>query len=140
MKSLDWVIKNEKSLETPLDSRFGRRLYQFLTSDQAKEMGFENVDDNKEVVPWTEENILKQLKEDVEFGIEKATNHRGISAGLMWEVCNSWCKILENGLELGDSDEEYGYYGHLLFKSIDEKYNFGLVDEDTFDETFFERW
>lgn len=138
MKSLDWVIKNEKELETTLDCRLGRRLYQFLTPEQAKEMGFENVDDNKEVVPWTEENILKQLKEDVEFGIEKATDHRGISASLMWEVCNSWCKILENGLE--HDDDHYGYYGHLLFEAIDKHYNFGLVNEDTFDKSFFERW
>jgi len=138
MKSLEWVLKNEDNLETTIDSRLGRRLYKFLTPEQAKSLGFEDVEEDKEVIPWTEENILKQLKEDVEFGIKKATGHRGLSAGLMWEVCNAWCNILENGLEL--DDDHYGYYGHLLFKSIDEKYNFGLVTEKTFDEEFFEKW
>lgn len=33
---------------------------------------------------WTRENILEQLKSDVEFGFEKALDQRGISASLMW--------------------------------------------------------
>lgn len=32
------------------------------------------------LIQWTRENILEQLKSDVEFGFEKALDQRGISA------------------------------------------------------------
>lgn len=85
---------------------------------------------------WTEENILAQLRADVEFAIEKAVNHRGISAGLMNGVLVAWCIVLENGLEHTD----YSWYGDKLIKKIDELYGFGLVDNDTFDSSFYEEW
>lgn len=140
MKSLEWVMENMGSLKGCLDERFGSRMCQFLTEEQIKKtLNYELKEEykqNRKVLEWTEENVLKQLKDDVEFGIEKATNHRGISASLMYEVCQSWCKVLENGLE----NTDYGWYGHLLFEAIDKHYNFGLVDEHTFDEDFFKEW
>lgn len=139
MKSVKWVLDNYKDLQTFLDDRFGRRFAEFLSVEQMKQIDIELKDEYKAThIPkvWNEENVLAQLKEDVEFGIEKATNHRGISASLMFDVCKSWCVILENGLE----KTEYGWYGDELFKAIDEKYGFGLVQEDTFDEVFYEEW
>ena len=139
MKSVKWVLDNYKDLQTFLDDRFGRRFAEFLSVEQMKQIGIELKDEYKAThIPkvWSEENVLAQLKEDVEFGIEKATNHRAISANLMFDVCKSWCVILENGLE----KTEYGWYGDKLFKAIDEKYGFGLVQEDTFDDTFYEEW
>ena len=82
------------------------------------------------------ENILAQLRADTEFAIEKAMNHRGISAGLMNDVLTSWCIVLENGLEHTD----YGWYGDKLIKEIDKMYGFGLVTEDTFDDDFYKDW
>lgn len=141
MKTLEWVLENYENVETTLDVRLGKRLCQFLTKDQMRQIGFELEDENKEhtPLPWTEENILKQLRDDVEFGIEKATSHRGISASLMWEVCMGWCTILENGLDEAYKNN-YGWYGDELFGAIDQKYNFGLVNSDTFDDGFYEKW
>ena len=143
MKTLDWVLENFNNMETSIDNRLGRRLCQFLTIEQMEKLGFgfENEEDKKNHKPveWTEENILKQLKEDVDFGIEKATGHRGISASLMWEVCMGWCMILENGLDEIYKDN-YGWYGDELFGAIDQKYKFGLVDADTFDDEFYKEW
>lgn len=51
---------------------------------------------------------------------------RGISSELMYDVCQAWCKVLENGLE--DFDE-YGWYGKPLFKAIAHKYGWELPDE-----------
>ena len=44
--------------------------------------------------------------------------------------------MLENGLE----NTDYGWYGDKLIKKIDELYGFGLVDNDTFDSSFYEEW
>ena len=40
MKKLTEILKNYKDYETPLDDRFGKRLCDFLTVKQAKELGF----------------------------------------------------------------------------------------------------
>lgn len=137
MKSLEWVLSHMDELETTLDDRVGRRLIQFASDEQLKKLGYTYTGEEKRtVVEWNEENIIKQMKDDVEFGIEKATNHRGISSSLMYEVCNTWCKILENDLV----DCDYGWYGHNMFQKLDEKYNFGLNAAQEFSGDFFEEW
>ncbi len=142
MKTLEWVKENLNNMETSLDSRLGRRLCEFIPKEEMEKLGYvfeENETYPETIKSWTEENVLAQLREDLEFGIEKATHHRGISASLMWEVCMAWCMILENGLDEAYEDE-YGWYGDKLFSAIDQKYHFGLIDADTFDEEFYERW
>ncbi len=139
MKTLEYVKKNidEIELDEYLDKRFTKRFIDFLPSNEWEKFGYEYVG-KKEYVPkeWTEENILAQLRDDVEFAIEKATNHRGISAGLMNNVLKSWCIILENGLE----NTDYGWYGDKLIKAIDKYYEFGLVTDKTFDDSFYKKW
>ena len=137
MKSLEWVLAHMDELETTFDDRVGRRLIQFVSDEQLKELGYTYTGEGERtVVEWNEENIIKQMKDDVEFGIEKATNHRGISSSLMYEVCNTWCKILENDLV----DCDYGWYGHNMFQKLDEKYNLGLNAAQEFSGDFFEEW
>lgn len=72
-------------------------------------------------LPFTRENILEQLKSDLEFAFEKALGQRGISASLMYEVISMWNWILEEGLE--DFDE-YEHYGLPLLKATAVKYGF----------------
>ena len=121
MKKLSEILKNYQDYETMLDARFGKRLCDFLTVAQAKKIGFtfkEGYVHKKK--PWTEENIIAQLQDDVEFGFEKALNQRGISASLIYEVVKTWCKVLENGLDTID----YPMYGLPLFKAVALKYGF----------------
>lgn len=148
MKTLQWTLENLDKIETFIDSRLERRLIPFMSKEQIKKRFESNVEDKKELektleehvqLEWTEENIIAQLKDDTEFGIEKASNHRGISASLMWDVCRAWCTILENGLDEQFKDD-YGWYGDKLFKAINEKYNFSLIDIYTFDDTFYRGW
>lgn len=97
MKTLDEIVNNYE--EWSVDDRFGVRLAQFLTQEQLEKIGFKwNSDEPKE---WTRENILSQLKEDVEFGFEKALDKRGISASLMFAVVLRWNRVLEEGLSRG---------------------------------------
>lgn len=122
MKTLEEIMEQYKS-ET-LDGRDLYRLAQFIPEKDLKKFGLELKDGHKEKhkeIPFTKENILIQLKEDVEFGFEKALNKRGISAGLMAEVVMMWNWILEEGLE---NFEEYAKYGLPLFKATALKYGF----------------
>ena len=129
MKTIEQVLNNYKEFSNSLvGDRFGRRFVEFLTEEQAASIGWYvkdgyNWPERKE---WTEENVLEQLKLDVEFGWENACNEHWNSAGLMYDVCQAWCKVLENGLE--DFDE-YGWYGKPFFKAIAHKYNWKLSDK-----------
>lgn len=141
MKSLEYVKENIDSIELDqfIDRRFTNRFLDYIPVSEWNNYGFEFAGKElPQVKEWTEENILAQLKADVKFGIEKATGHRGISSELMFLVCKSWCMVLENGLD--KIEYEDCCYGDKLFKEIDKMYNFGLVDESTFDKEFYEEW
>ena len=129
MKTLDFIIENYKS-ET-LDGRDLNRLALFVPKERLIELGMSLKDDS---VDWshkelTRENVLEQLKSDVEFGFEKALNQRGISASLMYNVVGMWNWILEEGLEDFDN---YAQYGLPLFKATAVKYGFNNpIGEDS---------
>ena len=126
MKSLEYVIEHYNEFEEDdfFDCRWTKRFLDFLPIGEWGKYGFEAADgfehNQKE---WTEQNILAQLKEDVEFGKEKANDERGISSGLMAMVVNSWCKVLENGLNLDGND---GWYHHKQFDIVAEHYGWQI--------------
>lgn len=107
-----------------LDGRDKKRLIEFIPESDLKDFGITLKDEHigKHIAtPLTKENILSVLKEDVEFGFEKALNKRGISASFMAEVVQMWNWILEEGLE--DFDK-YEMYGLPIFKATAVKYGF----------------
>lgn len=124
MKTIEYIIENYKDYETFLDDRFGRRFINFLPVEDWEIIGFKFTgDEGNKPVPkaWTRENILAQLKEDVEFGFKKALDQRGISASLMFDVVLAWNMILEEGLEDWNKNH-YAQYGLPLFKATAVKY------------------
>ena len=124
MKSLEQIKKDYKS-ET-IDGRDLTRLMHFILENELSDFGItlkEEYIGKHECIPFTKENVLKQLEEDVQFGFEKATNERGISSWLMYEVVKMWNWILEEGLENFDN---YGSYGMPLFIATAKKYDFKL--------------
>lgn len=126
MKTIQEILDNYKDWEIPFDDRFGKRLCKFLTVEQAKKIGWEFKPEyaaTHEPIPWTRENIIAQLKEDVEFGFYKALNKRGISSGMMFDVVRNWNKVLDEGLE-NFSEGNYAQYGLPLFKATAIKYGF----------------
>ena len=125
MKTIQEILNNYKEWGMLLDDRFGIRFSDFLTEEQAKQIGFVVKEGYTWPKPkeWTRENILEQLKKDVDFGFEKALNQRGISSGLMFDVVLRWNKVLEEGLEDWDEDN-YAQYGLPLFKATAVKYGF----------------
>lgn len=139
MKTLKYVKEYIDEIEQDkfFDKRFTKRFLNFLPVEEWEKYEFKYTGEEEPPKPkeWTEENILAQLKEDVEFGIEKAENHRGISASLVYTVCQAWCIVLENGLE----NTDYGWYGDKLFKAIDNKYKWNLTDGH-FEDDFYSEW
>lgn len=135
MKTLEEVLENFKS--NAIDGRDTNRLIDFVPEDKLSKLGVELKDEYKgkhTPIEWTEENILKQLKKDVEFGFEKALDKRGISSSLMYGVVKMWNDILENGVneEVGD---KYAMYGLPLFKATALKYGWdNPIGDDTGEE------
>lgn len=107
MKSIKEIIDNYSDYEVPIDDRFGRRFCDFLTIEEAKQIGWEITDNKHKPKEWNRNNILKQFKDDVEFGLEKAYEERGISASLMVEVVQKWTKVLGDDIPYGNYDD-YG--------------------------------
>ena len=62
-----------------------------------------------------------KLKEDVDFGFEKALDQRGLSFDMMFKCVKFWNNALEEGLEDQD-DDNYAMYGLPLFKATAVKY------------------
>lgn len=132
MKFLNEVLDNYNEIYRVLvEDRFGIRLCQFLTIDEMKRIGF-TIDAKHaathQPLEWTEENVLKQLKEDVEFGYKKAVNERGISSSLMYMVVLDWCKVLDNEFSNWTAND-YGDYGKPLFIAVANKYGWTLSSE-----------
>lgn len=122
------TLKQIKELYTSqtLDGRELTRLAQFIPENELKDFGLEIKPEcvgKHTYVEMTREAVLAQLKEDVEFGFEKALNHRAISASLMFSVVMFWNWVLEEGLEDFDKNN-YGAYGLPLFSTTANKYGF----------------
>lgn len=130
MKTLEYVKEHIEDFEedTFLDRRFTKRLIDFIPTSEWPKFGFKYTGNEKiEPKVWTEENVLDQLKRDVEFGYEKAVDERGISSELMAMVVNAWCKVLENGLNLNGND---GCYHIKQFTTVAKHYGWELGYDD----------
>jgi len=122
MKTLQQVKEMYKS--KTIDGRDLSRLMQFIPEVELKDFGLELKEEyvgTHKNIEFTKENVLIELKQDVEFGFEKALNRRGISSSLMAEVVQMWNWILEEGLE---DFNEYPMYGLPIFKKTALKYGF----------------
>lgn len=126
MYDIDYVKNNIDEFEedTFLDRRFTKRFIDFLPLNEWEKFGF-SYTGTEEFAPkeWTEENILLQLKEDVQFGYSKAIGERGISSELMAMVVNAWCKVLQNELNLNGND---GCYHIKQFTTVAKHYGWEL--------------
>jgi len=132
MKNYEYVLELVKKPKC-LDCRDVNRLCMFITKkDLIEKIGLKKEDvKNHESIPFTRENVLKQLKEDLEFAFEKALDRRGISSSFMFEVIKMWNNILEEGLE-DWSDDNYAMYGLPLYKATALKYGFeNPIGDDT---------
>jgi hypothetical protein len=119
MKTLEYVIENYQ--KNCIDSRDLSRLADYVPQDKLEKFGYALKDgETWEPKEFTEKNIIEQLKDDVQFGLMKARDQRGISASMMFEVVKMWLWILDDD----EFDFDYRYYGYGLefFSAVKEKY------------------
>ena len=129
MKTLEYVKThiNEFEEDHLIDSRFTKRFVDFIPTKEWEQFGYKYTGDTPYTPKeWTEENVLAQLKSDVEFGYEKAVGERGISSSLMASVVRGWCKVLENGCCLPAGND--GWYHIDQFKTVAKHYGWRLED------------
>jgi hypothetical protein len=115
------AVKNGRESNC-IDGRDYDRLSCCFEEKDLELFGFK-VNDGIKWIPkeYTKENILQQLKLDVDFGFEKALNKRGLSSSLMYEVVKMWMWVLDDELMNFDN---YSMYGLPLFKAVAIKYGF----------------
>lgn len=123
MKSFEDALAFMKTWSGAIDERDKGRFAEFVPFNRCKDAGLTPADDTTEeswgeTKSWTEEEVLKQLREDAEFGLEKAINQRGLSVQCMFACVNMWCLLLENGLD----EHSYDEYGVDFFEKIIEHY------------------
>lgn len=138
MKTLEQIAEEYEF--KPIDGRDINRLIEFIPEDKLAGFGITIKDEfvgKHKPNPFTRENILKQLEDDVAFGFQKALDQRRISAGFMYGVVSMWNWILEEGLE--DFDK-YAQYGLPLFKATAVKYGFeNNIGDDDGDEDEYKK-
>jgi hypothetical protein len=127
------AIAEEKLKSNAIDGRDFSRLAQFFPESDLGKFGMELKEGAEwEVRDFTEEEVKKQLAQDVEFGFEKALNQRGISSSLMYSCVKMWMWVLDDELQ---SFEDYAQYGLPLFKAVAVKYGFeNPIGDDDGDE------
>lgn len=99
----------------------------YLPFSYAKEFLKEGVEE-WEHHELTKENILKDMKDYMEFAWGKVENHRGLSASRSVEKMQAWLWLLEDELydKIENEEIEYKNYGAPILKAICEKYNFEI--------------
>lgn len=131
MKTLDQVIADYES--KAIDGRDFTRLAAFVPANQLDAIGCALPPGTTHTpLPFTRENVLAQLQQDVAFGFEKALDKRGISANCMYYVVAMWNWVLEEGLGLDNFEGGYAQYGLPLFKATAVKYGWpNPIGDDT---------
>lgn len=139
MKTLQQAIELGTSPEqSSVDSRLLTRLCGYMTVEQIEQLGYSFNDPSQreahQPIEFTEQAVIAQLKQDVEFGFEKALNQRGISASLMFNVVKGWIIILD--LESEFDFDNYAQYGLPLFKAVAVRFGFdNPIGEDAGNES-----
>ena len=131
------VVENGRESRC-LDGRDYSRLVNFFPVKDWETFGLEPKEGVKipEPKPWTKDKIVAQLKDDVEFGFEKALDCRGISASLMNECVKLWLWILDDPLQ---DHDDYPQYGLPLLKAVALKFGFpNEIGDDTGSEEKYE--
>lgn len=78
------------------------------------------------------DSIIGEMRDYMEFAIDKATGHRGISAERSLHHYRVWLWLLadEETLSFLDSDSNYPYYGVPCLQKICEVYGFDYPKDD----------
>lgn len=77
----------------------------FIPMEQYSDYGLEYTGDGEPItLEWTEENVIGLLVDMVKLGYEVAILNISCE-NIMIKVANSWCKVLQNGINLNNHND-----------------------------------
>lgn len=122
MRTQDEILAHIKEVDSFLDFQEST-LMEFLDYKNAKPYLKDEVTEEE----WKKAQNLDpvwHIRDYMPFAIEKASNHRGISAGRSIEHMRAWLWLLgdDETLAFADADQNYPNYGAPILKKICEKY------------------
>jgi len=84
----------------------------------------------------TNEDIIEQMKKYMSFAVEKAVNHRGISASRSVAHYRAWTWLINDSetFEFLSDGSNYQNYGAPMLKYVAEKYDIPIPENQTFIE------
>lgn len=138
-------MRTQKEIIDRINNRKQECLFGWGIEDLIFALSFENAqkffkDDHtitkEEWNQYKEANIISSIRHYIPFAIEKAVNHRGISASRSVSHFRSWVWLLGND-ELSkfiDNESNYMQYGAPIIKRVAEEYG----DIDSYGEISME--
>lgn len=111
----------------------GSELISRLPFDSAKPFLKKDADSSKWItLPRDNKSILKEMRDYMEFAWDKATGHRGISAGRSIDHFRAWLFLVGDDelLAFANAEGNYPNYGCPILKKISEKYGFPVPNND----------
>lgn len=107
MYSIDYVKTHlDEFEEDVLFKNFTKQFaLNFIPVEQYSNYGLEYTGDEEPItLEWTEENIISSLIDMVKLGYEAAKLNISYE-NIMIKVVNSWCKVLQNGIDLNRNND-----------------------------------
>lgn len=107
----------------------------FLKYEHAKKFLKDDVTEegwNKDYIEYTKENVIKEMREYMEFAWDKASNHRGLSANRSITHFTHWLWLLEDDelLNIAEDGTNYAQYGCPILMQICDKYDLPVPDDE----------
>jgi hypothetical protein len=128
----DWLGTQQNDLVTALS---WHAVQPFLT-DEGRLIGPENWDDTH---VHTDEQVRNQIRDYLPFAIDKALNHRGISAGRSIDHFRSWVWLLGDAPYSAIDWDNYAQYGAPILKQVSELVEFPWPTSDAPDDRLLNR-
>lgn len=91
----------------------------------------ETFEDPETAASLTEESVLAEAKEYLDFAFEKASGHRGLSASRSVIKLREWMWILgyDDVVEFADDPKNYPYYGVPILKRVAQTLGVEIPEE-----------
>ena len=127
---------DKKGMEELMAKLASSDLFTYLSFEEAKEfvnpeaLKPENIEQSKidwekDVEQLTEKHIIDKMKNYMTFALDKASNHRGLSANRSVAHFEHWLWLIEDQelLDFINQPDSYSMYGCPILKKICEKYD-----------------
>ncbi len=134
MRSIKEIAEKVKEKEFDIFNTFINLVVYLPFSEAKPHLNADVTEESWEEVrkPLTEEVVKREMQYYMAFALEKAANHRGISANRSIDHFKRWLWLLCDGdlLAVAEDDDKYAMYGVPILKAICDKYGFTFPEDE----------